>query len=54
LSANICHQQERRKKARVLSIGYLHQDLLSFDYNDSIFEVALSALRRVQQLEKGL
>jgi ATP-binding cassette, subfamily F, member 3 len=42
------------EKSKSASIGYLHQDLLSFDTNDSIFEVALSAFERVQQLEKEI
>src|SRR5678809_942303 len=42
------------EKSKGASIGYLHQDLLSFDTNDSIFEVALSAFERVQQLEKEI
>lgn len=42
------------EKSRNTSIGYLHQDLLSFDSNDSIFDVALSAFERVQQLEKEI
>ena len=39
-------------RSRNTSIGYLHQDLLSFDTNDSILEVALGAFERVLQLEK--
>ena len=42
------------EKSRTTSIGYLHQDLLSFDTNDSIFEVALSAFEKVLQLEKEI
>jgi ATP-binding cassette subfamily F protein 3 len=42
------------ERSRTTSIGYLHQDLLSFDTNDSILEVALSAFERVQQLEKEI
>src|SRR6187551_1319620 len=42
------------EKSKNTSIGYLHQDLLSFDTEDSIFEVALSAFERVQQLEKEI
>lgn len=42
------------EKSRSTSIGYLHQDLLSFDTNDSILEVALSAFERVLQLEKEI
>ncbi|NII27930.1 ATP-binding cassette domain-containing protein [Pseudoflavitalea sp. X16] len=39
------------ERSRGTSIGYLHQDLLSFDTNDSILEVALGAFERVRQLE---
>ena len=42
------------EKSKSTTIGYLHQDLLSFDTNDSILEVALSAFERVQQLEKEI
>jgi ATP-binding cassette subfamily F protein 3 len=42
------------EKSRSTSIGYLHQDLLSFDTNDSILEVALGAFERVLQLEKEI
>lgn len=42
------------ERSRSTSIGYLHQDLLSFDTNESILEVALSAFERVQQLEKEI
>ncbi len=42
------------ERTRGLSIGYLHQDLLSFDTNDSILQVALGAFERVQQLEREL
>ncbi|HJS54599.1 MAG TPA: ABC-F family ATP-binding cassette domain-containing protein [Chitinophagaceae bacterium] len=42
------------EKSRNTSIGYLHQDLLSFDTNDSIFEVALSAFEKILLLEKEI
>lgn len=42
------------EKSRDTTIGYLHQDLLSFDTNDSITEVALSAFEKVRQLEKEM
>lgn len=42
------------ERSRTTSIGYLHQDLLSFDTNDSILQVAMSAFERVQQLEKEI
>ncbi len=39
------------ERSRSTSIGYLHQDLLSFDTNESILQVALSAFEKVLQLE---
>ena len=42
------------ERSRNTSIGYLHQDLLSFDTNDSILNVALGAFEKVRQLEKEL
>jgi ATP-binding cassette subfamily F protein 3 len=42
------------EKSRETTIGYLHQDLLSFDTNDTITGVALGAFERVQQLEKDI
>lgn len=42
------------EKARGVSIGYLHQDLLSFDTNDSIVEVALGAFEEVKKIELEL
>lgn len=42
------------ERSRGTTIGYLHQDLLSFDTNNSILEVALSAFEKVQQLEKDI
>ena len=42
------------EKSKETTIGYLHQDLLSFDTNDNITEVALSAFERVRQLEKEI
>ena len=42
------------EKGRETTIGYLHQDLLSFDTNDSILEVALGAFEKVKQLEHEL
>lgn len=42
------------EKSRDTTIGYLHQDLLSFDTNDSILEVALDAFIRVRELEKEI
>jgi ATP-binding cassette subfamily F protein 3 len=42
------------ERSRNTSIGYLHQDLLSFDTNDSILNVALGAFEKIQQLEKEL
>lgn len=42
------------EKSRGTTIGYLHQDLLSFDTNDSILDVAMGAFERVKQLEKEI
>lgn len=42
------------EKSKETTIGYLHQDLLSFDTSDSITEVALGAFERVRQLEKEI
>lgn len=42
------------EKGRDTSIGYLHQDLLSFDTNDSILEVAMGAFEKIKQLEKEI
>src|SRR5215218_8438754 len=40
------------ERSRNTSIGYLHQDLLSFDTNDSVLNVALGAFEKVKLLEK--
>jgi ATP-binding cassette subfamily F protein 3 len=42
------------EKSRDTTIGYLHQDLLSFDTNDSILEVAMGAFEKIKQLEKEI
>ncbi|WP_295236884.1 ABC-F family ATP-binding cassette domain-containing protein [Sediminibacterium sp.] len=42
------------EKSRETTIGYLHQDLLSFDTNENITEVALGAFERVRALEKEI
>ncbi|HZI53077.1 MAG TPA: ABC-F family ATP-binding cassette domain-containing protein, partial [Chitinophagaceae bacterium] len=42
------------ERSRNTTIGYLHQDLLSFDTNDSILQVALGAFEKVLQLEKEI
>lgn len=42
------------ERSRSTSIGYLHQDLLSFDTNESILEVALHAFDKVKQLQKEI
>lgn len=41
-------------RSKNTSIGYLHQDLLSFDTNDSILQVAMGAFSRVLQLEQEI
>ncbi|MBO9572726.1 MAG: ATP-binding cassette domain-containing protein [Chitinophagaceae bacterium] len=40
------------EKGRETTIGYLHQDLLSFDTNSSITEVAMEAFEKVMALQK--
>ncbi len=42
------------EKSKETSIGYLHQDLLSFDTNDSILEVAMGAFQKVKDIEKEI
>ncbi len=42
------------ERSRGTTMGYLHQDLLSFDTKDSILNVALGAFERVLQLEKEI
>ena len=42
------------ERGRGITIGYLHQDLLSFDTNDSILQVALSAFDKILLLEKEI
>ncbi len=42
------------ERSRSTTIGYLHQDLLSFDTNDSILQVGLGAFERVLQLEQEI
>jgi ATP-binding cassette subfamily F protein 3 len=42
------------EKGRETTIGFLHQDLLGFDTEDSILEVTLGAFERVKELEKEI
>ena len=42
------------ERGRNTSIGYLHQDLLSFETSESIYEVALHAFDRVKAIERDL
>jgi ATP-binding cassette subfamily F protein 3 len=42
------------EKSRDTTIGFLHQDLLSFDTDDSILQVALGAFENVLQLEREI
>ena len=42
------------EKGKEVTIGFLHQDLLGFDTEDSILEVAMGAFERVKELEKEL
>src|ERR1043165_2854354 len=42
------------ERSRNTTIGYLHQDLLSFDTNDSILQVALGAFQKILELENEI
>ena len=42
------------ERSRETTIGYLHQDLLSFDTSESILQVAMSAFEKVIRLEKEI
>ncbi len=42
------------ERSKTTTIGYLHQDLLSFDTRGSILSVALGAFEQVLQLEKEI
>ena len=42
------------ERGRGVSIGYLHQDLLSFDTNESILQVALGAFEKILLLEQEI
>jgi ATP-binding cassette subfamily F protein 3 len=42
------------ERSRTTTIGYLHQDLLSFDTRDSILQVAMGAFEKILQLEKEI
>ena len=42
------------EKGKETTIGFLHQDLLSFDTEDSILQVALGAFEKVLKLEKEI
>ncbi len=42
------------ERSKSTSIGYLHQDLLSFDTSDSILKVAMGAFEKVLLVEKEL
>src|ERR1700739_2989106 len=42
------------EQGRETTIGFLHQALLSFDTNESILQVAMSAFARVLELEKEI
>ena len=42
------------ERSRTTSIGYLHQDLLSFDTNETILQVAMGAFERVMQVQKEI
>ena len=42
------------ERSRTTTIGYLHQDLLSFDTNESILQVALHAFDRAKKVQQEL
>ena len=42
------------ERSRSTSIGYLHQDLLSFDTSETILQVAMGAFERVMQVQKEI
>ena len=42
------------ERGKSTTIGYLHQDLLSFDTEESILEVAMGAFERIRFLEKEI
>jgi len=42
------------ERSRTTTIGYLHQDLLSFDTKDSILSVAMGAFEKIFELEKEI
>lgn len=42
------------EKGKETTIGFLHQDLLSFDTEESILQVALSAFEKIQRLEREI
>jgi ATP-binding cassette subfamily F protein 3 len=42
------------ERSRFTSIGYLHQDLLSFDTNESILQVALHAFDKAKKVQEEL
>jgi ATP-binding cassette subfamily F protein 3 len=42
------------EQGKETTIGFLHQDLLSFDTEDSILEVAMGAFERIKELEKEI
>ncbi|MEO6948093.1 MAG: ABC-F family ATP-binding cassette domain-containing protein, partial [Ginsengibacter sp.] len=42
------------EKGKETTIGFLHQDLLSFDTEETILQVALSAFEKIRDLEKEI
>lgn len=42
------------EKSKGVRVGFLHQDLLSFDTHDSILKVALGAFENVLRLEQEI
>lgn len=42
------------ERSKTTSIGYLHQDLLSFDTEESILQVAMGAFERIMEIQKEI
>ena len=42
------------ERSRSTTIGYLHQDLLSFDTDESILQVAMGAFERILFIQKEI
>jgi len=54
LSGEYVPSKGTMERSRTTSIGYLHQDLLSFDTDESILKVAMGAFERVLQIQREI